>query len=257
MKWWAYGDAGPSVVMLHAFPCDHTLWERQAQALARAGFHVHVPDLPGFGESELMDGDPSLAVVVDELIAETIQPTALVGLSVGGYLAMQWLRQAPEHITALALVDTKGSADTPQAQLQRERLAQRVESDPAQTARVLRAAMVPTLVSPENAQTPHVRAALDRWFDAVPARTVAWYQRAMARRPDSFEILQAFAGPALVIWGSDDLLSPEPEQQAMIDALRVSHAVEIPGSGHLCALEQPEVTSTVLVDFLRGSLLAQ
>ena len=257
MKWWLYGDEGPSVVLLHAFPCDHTLWEDQAEALANSGFQVHVPDLPGFGESDLVDGEPSLAAVVRALRADITHPTAVMGLSVGGYLAMEWLRQAPQQVTALGLVDTKASADSQEAQFKREQLAQLVESDPSHTARVLRAAMVSTLVSASSAQRREVLARLEQWFAAVPAETVSWYQRAMSLRPESFTVLRAFVRPALIMWGADDLLSTPQDHKEMCDVLPMSESVEIPDSGHLSAVEQPMLVSTALVEFLREALPVQ
>lgn len=251
MKWWTYGSTGRSVVLLHAFPCDHTLWNVQAEALAQAGFHVQVPDLPGFGESPLAVVDPSLAHVVHELRRHVDGPTVVVGLSVGGYLAMEWLRQAPEQVEALALVDTKASADTDEGRANRERLAGLVESEPDQCSRILRASMLSTLVSPHNLHRDHVTKELDRWFHAASATTVAWYQRAMAARPDSFDVLADFPGRALVMWGAEDALSPESDQVTMINVLTDVKAVEIPACGHLSALEQPEATATALVDFLQ------
>jgi len=242
----------PVIVMLHAFPCDHTLWSDQAQALTERGFDVHVPDLPGFGaSSELPLDTPDLGAVVRSLRKRYPTPVILVGLSIGGYLAMEWLRQEPDQIRGLGLVGTKASADSAEAIEKRLRLAQMVEEDPASTARVLSAAMTPTLVM--HPERPEVTAALTRWFHAVSPVTVAWYQRAMAARPASFDDLARFTGPSLVVWGSGDVLSPETDQQAMCAVLNDVAAVEIPDAGHLCALEQPTLMTQVLVDFLESS----
>ena len=66
---WQDVGAGPVVVLLHAFPCDHSMWEQQVPNLVEAGWRVLVPDLPGFGSSSLPAHAPSLTVVVDEIIA--------------------------------------------------------------------------------------------------------------------------------------------------------------------------------------------
>ena len=90
--------AGTPVVLLHAYPCDHTMWDAQAAALVAAGYRVIRPDLPGFGGSVLPDGaEHSLTVIADAVFgmldARDVGSFVLGGLSMGGYAAMQMLRQ--------------------------------------------------------------------------------------------------------------------------------------------------------------------
>ena len=124
---------GLPVVLLHAYPCDHTMWDPQAAALVGAGYRVVRPDLPGFGDSVLPPDAPhSLTVLADAVLAaldqRDIGTFVLGGLSMGGYVAMQMLRQQPDRIAALALVDTKATPDGPEARAVREQTAQRALS---------------------------------------------------------------------------------------------------------------------------------
>ena len=84
----------------------------------------------------------------------------------------------------------------------------------------------------------------------VSPETVSWYQRAMAERPDSVEMLREVDVPALVLWGDEDGMSPQSEQDIMLEALSDAHASEIAGSGHLSAIEQPAQVGGALADFL-------
>ena len=93
--------SGPVVMLLHAFPCDHHMWDEQIPAIVEIGWRVLVPDLPGFGASPLpAEGEPNLARVVATLISATldrgVDRLEVAGLSVGGYLTMEWWRQRPE-----------------------------------------------------------------------------------------------------------------------------------------------------------------
>ena len=120
--------AGPVVVLLHAYPCDAHLFDAQAAALVSAGWRVVRPDLPGFGQSLPTDEPPSMAVMAEQVLgtltAIGVDAFALGGLSMGGYTAMEILRQQPERVLALVLMDTKATADTQAAAAVREETAQ-------------------------------------------------------------------------------------------------------------------------------------
>ena len=123
------GD-GPPLVLIHGFPLTHEMWERQIPVLAD-GYRVIAPDLRGFGQSShgaepvsMTTYATDIAAVLDEIgIAE---PVALAGFSMGGYVAFAFLRSFATRVRALALVDTKAAADTPEAARGRREMAGRV-----------------------------------------------------------------------------------------------------------------------------------
>ena len=247
----------PVAVLLHAFPCDGRMWSAQADALSAAGWDVIVPDLPGFGESDLLDAEPGLDVVAQTVLAEIAAQGAgrvlLAGLSLGGYVAMAIARLAPQVIAGLALCDTKGSADADEAVQNRHRLADAVLADEANCGRILRQSVLPGLLgSTTFAERPEVVDEVGGWLDLARPQTVAWYQRAMATRPASFGTLAALDVPSLVLWGDEDVLSPQPDQRAMLDALRAPSEARIAACGHLSAVERPAEVSAALVGFATG-----
>lgn len=240
------------VVLLHAFPLDHRMWESQVDALRAAGHTVICPDLPGFGGTRLLAGEPSLDsvahAVVRELDEDGVERAVIAGLSLGGYVAMALLRVAPERIAALALCDTKATADTAEAVANRMRIAAAAESEPGTLGRLLRSALLPGLLAPGSPSTERVGS----WLDSAPPAAVAWYQRAMAARPSSLPDLARFGGPALVLWGDVDAVSPESDQRTMLAALTRAQEAVIADAGHLSAVERPDSVNAVLLGWLAG-----
>lgn len=252
-----------TVVLLHAFPLDHRMWADQVAGLAAAGHQVLALDLPGFGGTALPDVDPSLDVVAEaiaqRLADEGIDHAVLVGLSLGGYVVMAMIRGAlmrarAESLDALILCDTKASADAPEAVSNRLRLADAVQADPGNCGRILRQAVLPGLFGQTtHANRPEVVDMVGGWLDQADPSSVAWYQRAMAARPDSHDLLRSLSAPALVLWGSEDALSPSAEQATMLAALGSARESVIEGVGHLSAVEDPAAVTAQLQEFL-GSL---
>lgn len=252
---WSDTGSGPAIVLLHAFPCDHHMWDAQVPALVDEGWRVLVPDLPGFGASALPIGEPHLGSVVDILVADLLERgvdrLVVAGLSVGGYLVMEWLRRRPEMLAGIALCDTKATVDAEQARAGRFSMAEAVERDPAGTGALLEERMLAGLVGETtHAERPEVIERVRRWLEAASAPSVAWYQRAMADRPDSLPTLGECEVPALVLWGEQDTMSGEREQQAMLGSLRDAKAAPISRAGHLSAVENPVPVAEELVDFV-------
>jgi pimeloyl-ACP methyl ester carboxylesterase len=249
--------SGPAVVLLHAFPMDSALWAAQRRGLAAAGFRVVTIDLPGFGGSALSTEAPNLDVMADEVAAVMdhlgLAEAVVGGLSMGGYVVMAMLRRHPDRLRGIILADTKAGADPAEAAANRLRLADDVED--AGTTRGLAEAMLPNLLGATTREDrPAVVDTVRRWIAAQPAAGVAWAQRAMAVRPDSTADLAGFGRPVLVIVGEQDTISPLAEAQAIARAARSggsrADVVEIPGVGHLSAVEDPDAVTHALQAWL-------
>jgi pimeloyl-ACP methyl ester carboxylesterase len=245
---------GPAFLLLHAFPCDSSMWQPQADALVEVGWRVLVPDLPGFGGSSLPDAEPSLAVVAERLLAALdergIEHCLVGGISLGGYLAMAIAAHRPSVLRGLALCDTKATADAQASRENRERLALLCEQSPSDTGRILEQAVLPGLLGDTSrASRPDVVEQVRAWLSAAPSATVAWYQRAMASRPDSRAALFALDVPAVVVWGVEDALSSREEQDLMLGSLRHGELAVVDAAGHLSNVERPHVVSAALVAF--------
>lgn len=251
----AHREAGSGLplVLLHAFPLSSAMWLEQRELLG-SRCRVITPDQRGFGGSDLGADEPSLGECADDVLALLdalgLGRVVLGGLSMGGYVAMELLRRAPERVSALLLADTKASADPPEAREGRLRTAEAVERD---GTAALAETMLPMLL---GATTFEARAAVAGrvrgLVAAAPAPAVAWASRAMAARPDSFDVLRTTDVPALVVVGDEDTLSPVTQAQEMVDSLPQGRLVVLPGTGHLTAVEDPGSFATAVGDWLGG-----
>jgi pimeloyl-ACP methyl ester carboxylesterase len=257
------GRAGSlPLVLLHGFPLDHRMW-LDVTALLAGDPTVLVPDLPGFGASpvgedvaRVVGGEgPSIDVMADgvaaTLRAAGIDGSVVAGLSMGGYVAMALVERHPDLVVGLGLLDTKSTADSDEARANRLRVADAVLSE-SSTDPVL--GMRTTLLGETSrAGRPDLVEHLEDWITDQGPRGIAWAQRAMAARPDRTEVLRAFAGPATVVVGEQDELSPIDAARHMAVALADARLVVVPGAGHMTAIENPEPVAVALGDLLRRS----
>lgn len=238
-----------AVLLLHAFPCDGEMWASQASALEAAGYAVHVPDLPGFAGTALPAGEPDLSDVARDLLARLDEPVDVVGLSLGGYLAMEMLRQQPAMVRSLCLVDTKAGADDPVARQRRLAMANAVLAEDSSESLI---ADLPALLLGRLAleSRPDLVERIESWIRSAPAATIAWYQQAMARRPEAYEVLSAAEIPITVVWGDADVMSSREDQDRMLAAMPSARFHVIRGAGHLSAVESPQQVTEHLLDHL-------
>lgn len=231
------------------------MWLAQREGLARV-CRVITPDLRGFGGSRLGEDEPSLDLMADDvarlLDEEGIDRAVVGGLSMGGYVTMAFCRRHPDRVLGVILADTKAGADPPAARDNRERIAQAVLSGGSE---VLVTEVLPALIG----RTTRERRAMvfgrvKGLVQSAPPGAVAWAQRAMAARPDSFETLSGLKVPLLIIVGDEDELSPPSDAEAMAQAVPEGKVEIIPKAGHLSAVEQPEAFNTAVIEFLKAQL---
>lgn len=233
------------IVLLHAFPCDGSLWSDVAEILRTEGHEVECPDLRGFGSAPLGDAVPDLGVMADDVIAllgDRDEPIVVAGVSMGGYVAMDIAARRPGLLAGLGLVDTKASADAEQARERREGIAVLAESGGAWQAGMIEGLLGPTT----RAERPGVVERVEGFLARADARSVAWAQRAMANRQESFATLRALDIPVTVVWGAEDVMSPAEEQEAMLEAVVDGQGMRIDGVGHLSPVENPKAVAVAL-----------
>ena len=243
---------GPAVVLLHGFPLNATTWSPQREALS-GSYRVLCPDQRGFGGSQLGWDEPDLDHVADDVAAmldsRKLDTVVLGGLSMGGYVAMAFARRHPQRLRALVLADTKAGTDAPEAAADRLRIADEVLAA-ASSAQLVDALMPKLVGATTKERRPLVIGRLKATIESAPPPAVAWAQRAMAARPDSFETLRSVSVPSLVIVGDEDELSPPAEAEAMAEALPDARLARVPAAGHMSSMEAPEAFNAALLEFL-------
>lgn len=244
--------SGPAVLMLHAFPLAGTMWHPQVTAL-RERYRLIVPDLRGFGASDAPPGAYLMDQLADDAAALLghlgVKRAAVVGLSMGGYIAFSFWRRHCDLVAALVLADTRAGADNDEGKATREANARLVES---QGAPAIAAKMIPNLVA--STATQELRDELEALINANNPTGIAGALRGMALRPDSRPDLATISVPTLLIVGAEDGLTPPAESEAMHAAIANSTYVSIPQAGHLSNLEQPTQFNTALGSFLDAAL---
>jgi pimeloyl-ACP methyl ester carboxylesterase len=242
---------GPNVVFVHGFPLNRLMWEPQMDAL-RGSCHVVAPDMRGFGASEVPTGTISMRRMADDVDALVttleLEPIVLVGLSMGGYVALEYLRNYGPKVRALVLADTRAAGDSAEARTGRSQMIQKVASEgPAAIAEE----MLPKLLSPGTIQGDEelvVRAR--RMIETTSAAGIAAALAGMAERANSTDLLGSIAVPTLVVVGSEDTVTPRDEAAAMAASIPGARLAVVEGAGHLSNLERPEEFNKELRAFL-------
>ena len=241
---------GQPLVLLHGFPLDSRIWLKQREALS-AKHQVITPDLRGFGQSasatkftlgELAEDVHALLVELKAL------PCVLGGLSMGGYVALEYVRKFPGDLKGLIVIDTKAEGDTPEGKQGRDKMIQlvREKGSPA-----VAEAMMPKMLAPEAQKNrPAVARELRTIMEECAALTIEHALAAMRDRADHSGNLPSIAVPTLVVVGESDAITPPAKAQEMNQAIQRSQMAVIRGAGHMTPMEQPEQTTRAIADFL-------
>lgn len=181
-------------------------------------------------------------------ILKTAPPRfALAGLSMGGYVAFEIIRQAPQRVERLALIDTSAAPDTREATAKRhERIAG------ARDGLFLSIAedMFPGLVLPAHANDPGLKRRYMLMAEETGAEAFAQQQTAILSRPDSRPTLATIAVKTLVLVGKEDALTPPEAAKVMSDGVAGAKLVVIPDCGHLSTMERPEAATQAMAAWL-------
>jgi pimeloyl-ACP methyl ester carboxylesterase len=247
-----YRDEGHGlpVLLFHAFPLNGEAYEKQLKALSRR-YRFIIPDIRGFGRSGLGEGPTEMARIAQDALALLdalkVDSAVVGGVSMGGYASMALLREDAGRVRGLVLVDTQATADDEAGRARREASAQEALREGPEAS--VRALLPKVVAAGPDSEVGREVAAMMR--TATPAGLAA-AQRGMALRPDSKDILARYAGPALVVVGEKDPVTPLEKAKQMADLITGARLEVIPDAAHLPNQEQPEKFNAVLESFLSG-----
>ena len=244
---------GPAILLIHGYPLDRSIWSHQLAALD--GWTRVAPDLRGMGQSDAPDLGYSmetyaadLAVLLDLL---GIDDVVLVGHSMGGYIAFEFIRRWRDRVRGLVLVDTRAEPDSAEGKKQRDLAAATARE---QGAEAIADTMLPNMLGATTlASSPAVVERARSTMAATPVSGIVGALGAMRDRPDSTPLLPALAGlPTLVIVGDEDQATPPAQARAIADNIPGASLVVIRSAGHLPTVERPVETTDAIAGFLEA-----
>lgn len=243
---------GRPVVLLHGYPFDKSMWSGQIEALAAAGFRAIAPDLRGLGETK----SSSEVATMDDMARDTaalldhlgVEQAVICGLSMGGYVAFEFVHLFPARVLGLVLAGTRAAADNEQEKAGREQ----------QVQTMLRAGMVPIsiatlpklLASRTLAEKPDVVKRVRAMITTSDPKGAAAAQRGMAARRDYTQDLANINVPTLIIVGREDSIRPVADAEFMHRGIRDSRLEIIEDAAHMTNMEQREIFNKTLTAFL-------
>lgn len=246
-------EKGMPVLFIHAFPFNSRMWSGQMNAF-RDRFRIITYDVRGFGLSDSGEGHWTIEEFVDDCVGVMdelkLSQAVIVGLSMGGYIALRLHERHRERVGGLVLCDTKSEADGNEAKLKRAAQVKELKLFPKERfiENFLSAAF-----HPETARrNPNVIAGAREIVSAAPASSIMGALIALAARTDTTPSLPSITVPTLILVGEKDELTPPSQSQSMKNHIPHSTLALIPESGHLSNLENPTFFNEALGTFLQS-----
>jgi pimeloyl-ACP methyl ester carboxylesterase len=226
------------IVLVPGLNCSSRLYAPQMPALWRFG-PVTVAN---------HTRDDTMAAIAKRILDDTPSRFALAGLSMGGYIALEIVRQAAGRVAKLALLDTGARDDLPEASEKR-----RVNIAAAEAGRFdeIIGAQFPIYVHPARARDAALKAVYLAMCHDVGPEAYVRQQKAIMGRADSRPLLPAIRCPTLVLVGEQDVATPPELSDEMATAIPGARLVKIPDCGHLATLERPEAVTDALIAWMR------
>lgn len=230
------------VLFLPGLMCDSRVFSAQITALSRRWPVMVAPLGPGERIEDMAAAILSMAPA----------KFALAGLSMGGIVAMEVLRRAPERVTRLALLDTTPLAATPVEAAAREGWL--VSARAGRLDDAMAGELPPDALAPGPGRAG-IQAKIATMGRSLGPQTYLRQARALARRTDQQATLRKLRQPALVLCGAHDRLTPPKRHEFMAELIPFARLAVIEGAGHLPTLEAPAEVTRALIDWMGQPLV--
>ncbi len=227
------------LVLVPGLTCTARLWQPQIEALWSCG-PVMVAD---------HRRDDDIKAVAARILKVAPPQFALAGLSYGGYIAFEIVRQAAPRVARLALLDTSARPDTPEQTATRN-----TQIEMAKTGRYgeLVDFAIQRYLHRDNQTDPALTGIVRQMIAATGPEAFVRQVKAIMSRPDSRPLLPSIRCPTLVLVGDGDLATPPDLNKEIADGIPGSRFVVVPHCGHLSTVEQPEAVNAALTRWLAG-----
>jgi len=253
----AYDDKGKGlpILFIHGFPLNRTLWTGQVDNISKIGRAVSI-DLRGHGESQAIPGPYSMKMLaqgcnslLNEL--EITEPVILCGLSMGGYVTLEFYRQYPSRVAGLILAATRSGADSAEGRANRDKAISEARHRGVTS---IVDSMLPNMIAQDTyKRRPELIHQLRAMMLSTSLEGAIGALEGMKNRLDSTPILTSIRIPTLILHGAEDQIIPITVAQDMHTAIYYSTLSILPEAGHLLNLEQPDLFNQAILDFLATS----
>jgi len=223
----------PTLTLVPGLLCSARLWAAQIDGLS---------DLADIAVAN-MTRDDTIAGMAQRVLYCTDGTFSLAGLSMGGYVAMEVMRRAPERVERLALLDTGARADTEEQIIRRRDLIGLADRG---GFKAVSPKLLPLFVHPDRLADKALVDAISKMADSVGKDAFLRQQQAIMHRPDSRPGLAAIACPTLVVCGREDVLTPPELSEEIAGLVPGADLVLIDDCGHLSTMERPDDVNAVL-----------
>ena len=242
---------GLPIVLIHGFPFNKSMWKPQVDAL-KERYYVVTYDVRGHGASGIGDGQYTVEYFVDDLIALLdhlkIGRAILVGLSMGGYIALRAIERNPDRVRGLVLCDTRSEADGNEGKIKRAQQARSVKTEGMK--KFAEAFLKAVFYEKTPEKNPQAIELIRSMIEQTSPIAVAGTLLALAGRTDTTSSLFSIKVPALILVGKHDAITPPSASQAMKEKIPNAGMHVLSGAAHLSNLENTEEFNNYLLQFL-------
>lgn len=240
-----------TVIFIHGFPFDSTIWQSQIQNLP-AGASGIAYDIRGFGKSKGGHHFYSIDLFAHDLLtlidALGFKKVVLCGVSMGGYIALRAIEISPKAISGLILCDTNSAPDSNEGKLKRFSSIEQVLSNGTE---IFASNFIKNLFSSKTiSENPGIPISIQKIIRSTAPETICAAQLALASRTDTTGVLGSIEIPALIIRGGDDPLMTVEQAEFLHQAIKGSELKTVNGAGHLPNCEQPAEFNKILKTYL-------
>nr|WP_293297049.1 alpha/beta hydrolase [Allomuricauda sp.] len=244
-------DKRPNILFIHGFPMSKSIWKSQIVMLQKS-FNCYAIDLPGYGDNDAKNdfehSIDSYADYVHDFMSENgIEKANIVGMSMGGSIALNLTRRYPERVQSLTIIHTSAIPDTEEEKLNRDETIKNIKNGGLSN---FIENFADRLLSPSA--SPEIRSQyISDMNEASQDIVIAGY-KAIRNRPDEFKALKSIKVPVLVVAGNDDVGSSPKEMKEIAKEIDNSTFKVIEDCGHIAPLEKPKELNKILIEWFQN-----
>jgi pimeloyl-ACP methyl ester carboxylesterase len=238
---------GKPLILLHGFPMNQKVWQEFSPLLSES-FAVYTPDLPGFGKSPMSEGDFTLADVARRMNQwvedQRLAGAVIIGHSMGGYVALEMVRQAPAQFSGLGLFHSTALPDNDEKKESRTKVVKFIDDNGV-------LAFTSNFIQPLFAEENHPAVSFVKDVTVEASKeAVQGYTKAMRDRRDNTDVLRNFKGEVLMIGGEKDKGIPADSLRSQSGLNNKTTLHIFPGVAHMGMFEKREETAAIVKAFL-------